>query len=107
MMLMSPDNNEGIKVEVKTSSGSYPTRLPATVAAESSNEGVQVTVIDKCYDRTVTNINKGVTPSYWANLLNGWGFLIDWATGKMWKYDTSTYVVLNKKTGCVEKSTKN
>jgi hypothetical protein len=107
MMVRGSDSQEGVKVEVQSSDGVYPTRLPATIVASPSNEGVKVTVTDKCYDRTVTTVKKRVTPSYWANILNIYGFGIDWATGDMWKYDSNTTVILHKKEECSANSETN
>lgn len=104
MMVRGADSEEGVKVEIQSSDGVYPTKLPATVVASPSNQGVQITVTDKCYDRTVTNVKKRVTPSYWANILNIYGFGIDWATGDMWKYDNNTTVLLRKKESCANKN---
>tara|TARA_B110000196_G_scaffold250920_1_gene220284 strand:- start:434 stop:829 length:396 start_codon:yes stop_codon:yes gene_type:complete len=101
LMLNSSNGSEGIKVNVTGPDGSYPTTLPATVASsKSSFADLSVTVTDKCYDSTQTNVSKSVTPSYWANILNGYGFVIDWATGAMWKYDNNTSVIVNKKDNC-------
>lgn len=100
IMARSTDGQEGIKVEISSASGSYPAQLPATIAAEPSNTAVEIKVVDQCYDQTQVSVGKSVTPSYWANLLNGWGFLIDWATGKMWKYDSNVSVPVNKNSAC-------
>ncbi len=95
----STGGKEGIQVEVTTPSGAYTTKLPATIAAESSWDGVKVRVIDKCYDSTATEVNKGITLSFWANIFNsGVGFFVDLATGKLWKYDTNVSVPVNAKT---------
>ncbi len=97
ILARSVDGNQGIKVEVTSSSGTYPTQLPATIAAEPSNDGVQIRVVDSCYDNTQMEVGKSITPSYWVNILNGWGFLMDWGTGKMWKYNSNVAVPVNKK----------
>ncbi len=104
LMLMSSDGTEGVKVNVSGPDGSYATKLPATIASSSSSfDELTVTVTDKCYDNTTTNISSSVTPSYWANILNGYGFIIDWATGAMWNYDNNTSVIVNKKDSCSSK----
>ena len=97
------DPDAKVDVLIITPSGSYRAKLPTTITAEPSNSEVRVEITDKCYYKTSTTVGKSVTPSYWVNILNGWGFLIDWATGKMWKYDNSVRVITDKKpdvTGC-------
>lgn len=102
----STDGSEGIKVEVTSPSGSYPTKLPATLAAEPANSGVSIRVVDQCYDTTSVEVNKNITPSFWANILWGGAFWlgmgIDAITGKLWKYDNNVMVPVNKKEGCAE-----
>ena len=39
-------------------------------------------------------LSKRVTPSYWINILNGWGFLVDFVTGAMWNYQDTVYMKL-------------
>jgi hypothetical protein len=104
MMLNASDGSQGIKVNVAGPSGSYPTTLPATiVSSRSSFTDLSVTVADKCYDYTSTTVSKSITPSYWANILNIYGFVIDWATGAMWNYNNNTSVIVNKKDSCSSK----
>ncbi|MBF0349974.1 MAG: hypothetical protein HQM11_03030 [SAR324 cluster bacterium] len=105
----STDGSEGIKVEVSSSTGSYPTKLPATLAAEPSHSGVSIRVVDQCYDSTIVTVNQSITPSFWANFLWISGFWlgmgVDAVTGKLWKYDNNVAVPVNKKAEC-ENNTK-
>ena len=96
----STDNKEGIEVEVSTPSGAYPTKLPATIAAEPTNGKVIIKVIDKCYDTTEQIVGKSVTPSFWVNILFLPGMLLDLITGNLWKYDTNVAVPVSKKAEC-------
>lgn len=106
ILARATDNQEGVEVEVKTPSGAYPTTLPATIAAEPSTvEEVTIRVIDECYDSTQQTVPKNVTPSYWLNLLLLYpGLIIDYVTGKMWKYDSNVAVPVNKKEECKNES---
>jgi hypothetical protein len=63
-----------------------------------------VKVIDECYEPTIAKADKGVTGSYWVNIFNGIGFLIDWATGDMWYYPSHMQVITSKKADCEDKS---
>ncbi|CAH0541966.1 hypothetical protein [Vibrio marisflavi] len=95
----SPDKN--VNVDVTTASSTYQTTLPTTIVTNpSSTRDVTIKVNDKCYKNTSVTVHKSVTPSYWANILNGWGFLIDYATGDMWKYDNQVLVPTEKKADC-------
>ncbi|MCL9780269.1 hypothetical protein M9194_02335 [Vibrio sp. S4M6] len=99
-ILAKTSNDAKPKVDITTPSGTYQTTLPTTiVAVPSTNTEVSITVVDPCYDHATVVVKKSVTPSYWVNILNGWGFLIDAATGDMWKYDNNVMVPLKKKQG--------
>jgi hypothetical protein len=87
-----------VSVNVTTSSGSYATKLPTTIVAEPATfQDVSVQVNDDCYDPVQINVSKRITLSYWVNILNGWGFLIDPLTGAMWKYNNHVSVPVSKK----------
>jgi hypothetical protein len=74
-------------------------KLPTTIIAEPSTfKGVGIQIMDDCYDPSVMEVNKGVTPSFWANVFNfGSGFLIDALTGSMWKYSNQVSVPVTEK----------
>lgn len=91
-------NGKEVSANITTPSGTYAARLPATIIAEPSTfQKVSVMITDDCYDPMQYNIKKGITPSYWANIFNFWGFLIDPLTGSMWKYNNLASVPVNKK----------
>lgn len=93
------------KVDITTPSGTYQTNLPATiVATPSTSRDVSITVADPCYEHTTMIVNKSVTPSYWANIFNLYGFGIDAITGDMWKYDNQVMVPLQKRSECNKKN---
>ena len=94
-------NDKDVKVLIFTSNGTYRTKLPATMSIEPSNCGVNIIVIDPCYENTTIKVNRHITPSYWANIFNyGIGFIIDFANGNMWRYDENTSIPLIKKQNC-------
>lgn len=93
--------DEGVVVDITSSSGSYRTRMPATIVTSPSTfRDLSITVSDRCYEGYTSIVKKNVAPSYWANVLNGWGFIIDPLTGYMWKYDSQVMVPLSKKANC-------
>jgi len=97
----SSDGSE-VAVIVTTSSGSYKTKLPATiVTAPSSFADTTIKVVDVCYNQTELTVKKSITPSFFANILFGLaspiGFAIDYADGTMWKMDRNVIVPLDKK----------
>jgi len=96
LLAKSADDKEGVQIEITTPAGSYRSKLPATIVAEPAHAGVQIRVVDPCYDNTVMEVNKSVTPSFWANIFWFYGVLIgmgvDTITGKMWKYDSMVLV---------------
>ncbi|RYZ84423.1 MAG: hypothetical protein EOP04_18020 [Proteobacteria bacterium] len=92
-----------VPVTIKTPSGSYRSKLPATIVAKPSTfQDVMITVDDVCYDPSATVVSKQITPSFWANIFNGgWGFLVDPFTGSMWIYDSQVSVPVNQKANCL------
>ena len=86
------EGKEGTKVLVTTPSGSYEDKLPATVIAKSSYKGIQAKVIDERYNTTTVEVGKSITPSFFANLLNGYGFIVDAIVGSFWNYDNISNV---------------
>jgi hypothetical protein len=102
-MLAHPTNpeDEGVVVNVNTSSGTYKAKLPATIiSAPSTFSDVTVQVADKCYEKTEVVINKSVTPSYWVNIIIWPGLIIDALDGYMWKFDSQTIVPTSRIDGC-------
>ena len=94
-------NDEGVVVNVTTTSGAYRTKLPATIVASPSTfSDVSIKVSDKCYEGTEIKVNKSVTPSYWVNILIWPGLIIDALDGYMWKYDSQTMVPTTKLDTC-------
>jgi hypothetical protein len=97
-MQANSSNGKEVKVNITTPSGTYMSKLPATIVAEPSTfKGVSIQVLDDCYDPSITEVNRGITMSYWANIFNGWGFIIDPLTGAMWKYNNMVSVTVNEK----------
>ncbi|MES2678180.1 MAG: hypothetical protein V4612_07745 [Pseudomonadota bacterium] len=96
---------EDVSIYVKTPNGSYKSKLPTTiVTTPSSFNDTTLTVKDKCYEETEMKVGKSVTPSFWVNILWGFGFPIamgiDFLDGTMWKMDQQVIVPLNKKDTC-------
>ena len=100
IVIRGANNEKDVEVEITSSSGSYQSELPTTVSADSSYSGVKIKVLDKCYDPIIHEVNKSVTPSYFANIFNFYGLFIDLATAKLWKYDNSAVIPLRKKENC-------
>ncbi len=100
---VNASNGKKVKVSVTTPDGSYGAELPATVVATpSSFDKVSIKSMDPCYDPVSVKVGQEVTPAYFANILNGWGFLIDYVTGKMWTYNNQTSLVVSKKEGATD-----
>ncbi|CAH0541067.1 hypothetical protein [Vibrio marisflavi] len=103
ILATSSNPDKKVKVDITTPSGSYQTYLPATIVAKpSSSKDVAIKINTKCYDSSTVVVNKTITPSYWANLLNGWGFIIDAMTGDMWKYDNQVVIPAQAKPNCAK-----
>jgi hypothetical protein len=102
-MIANPSNvdAEGVVVDVTTSSGSYKTKLPATIiSAPSTFSDVKIRVSDKCYENAEVKVRTGITPSYWVNILIWPGLIIDALDGYMWKFDSQTMVPTTKLDKC-------
>lgn len=102
-ILANPSNvsDEGVTVDVSTSSGSYKTKLPATIVSSPSTfSEVVIRVRDKCYEENQVQVKKSVTPSYWVNILIWPGLIIDAMDGYMWKFDSQVIIPTNKIANC-------
>lgn len=119
-MQVSSSDGKSHNVYVSTPDGTYTTQLPTTVVAPPSTfQDVEIKIKeDKCLNPSSAKVDKGITLSFWANLLNvGFfqlvggaagagllGFAIDAASGAMWNYDSHTMVTVSKKSDCMPKS---
>ena len=83
---------EDTKVLITGPSGSYEDKLPTTVVVKSSYTPVEIKVIDDRYQTTSNTVNKSVTLSFFANIFNGFGFIVDAVSGSFWNYDDITDV---------------
>ena len=104
VVVPSEKSAEGVSVEITSSEGSYQSNLPATIVTASSYTPIEAKVIDECYQPSIAKVQKTITPSFFANLLNGVGFLVDLATGMYWKYDSRLMVVTDKKSSCEDEA---
>ncbi|MFK7822815.1 MAG: hypothetical protein AB8G05_01560 [Oligoflexales bacterium] len=107
MQIVTSDG-EKHKADIRTPSGSYSTEVPTTVTASpSSFNDVEISIQSSdCYNPTSIKVGKTIAASYWANIFNGYGFLIDPLTGAMWNYDNISTLTVSKKDGCKEKDKK-
>ncbi len=94
------DQRTGVKIEVVTADGSYLSSLPSTVVGRSSWTGIEIKVIDPCYDATSFAVPKSLHRAFWANLFFIYGFLIDPATGYLWDYEDRVEVPVRRKASC-------
>ncbi|MDH5376756.1 MAG: hypothetical protein OEX00_00360 [Gammaproteobacteria bacterium] len=97
-------SDESVKVRINPpKQPAYITKTPAYVSTTASSfQELYVEVIDPCYEHSVHTAVKSVTPVYALNILNFYGFGIDYLSGYMWDYLPSLYLPLNRKTGNVE-----
>lgn len=94
-------NDDNVIVDVTTPSGSYKTKLPATIVATPSTfSDLKIAVNDNCYEKNETIVKKSVTPSYWVNILIWPGLIVDALDGYMWKYDNQVMVPTTKLSSC-------
>ncbi len=78
-------NPPGAKVEVGPHSGTTPFQV-------SVPKGKDYVVTARYEGETKTvNLSKSIEPVYWVNILFWPGLIVDLATGKMFKYDPTSY----------------
>jgi len=100
-MTVVPSEGEDVEARVTTPSGSYQAKLPTTVTASPSHQGVKVQITDSRYQNSTMSVGKSVDGFFFANLI--WftafpaGMAVDAATGKMWDYNNQTVVPLQAK----------
>ena len=93
-------NDEEAEVRVEAPTSTYKSKLPVTYTGKPSGaKSVTVILTDKCYQPTSVTVDTSVNTTAWLNLLNGWGFLVDWITGAIWDYEGNTLMQLEKKEG--------
>jgi len=89
-----------------TSTGSYSTTLPTIIYTyPSSSNDLRVQVVDECFINHSTIVRKSIAPIYWANILNGHGFYLDYYSGYMWNYDAQVDLPIKAVSGeskCME-----
>ena len=93
----SQQEGDGVQVVVSSSSGTQRVQLPATVNVRSGEDRVIIRLQDDRYELTEVNVGRSIRGVYWVNILNGWGFLIDYLTGAMWRYDDLVVVPTDPK----------
>lgn len=76
---------QGAKVQI----GPFEGKTPYQVAIPRGKE--YFIVVSSGKETQTMALNKNVEPCYWVNILCGIGFIIDLATGKMFKYDPTEY----------------
>lgn len=93
--------DEGTLVTVSHPGGTYNTKLPATIVTSPSTfEEVKITVKSKCYEETQVIVSKGITPSFWVNILIFPGLIVDVLDGYMWKYHSQVMVPTTRIKSC-------
>lgn len=100
LIAKAKDQSAGVKIEVITAEGSYLSSLPSTIVGRSSWAGIEIKVVDPCYDQTTFEVPKSLTRSFWANLVFVYGFLIDPVTGYLFDYDDRVEVPVKRKAQC-------
>ena len=75
-------------------------QLPASVPIESSHRSTIVELDDNCFEDQSHYIEKEVSLTYYANILNIHGFWIDWLLGTMWKYPEDVRLAVVAKPNC-------
>ncbi len=93
----SQEAGNGAEVLVTSSSGTQRVQLPATINVQGAEDRVVVRVQDERYEPAESRVGRSVRGVYWVNILNGWGFLIDYLTGAMWRHEGIVYVPTDPK----------
>ena len=92
--LSAPDNKQ-VKVVVSNAGNQYERVLPSTIIAVHDMDSVSIMVKGAGYRDAIYVVPKSITPSFWVNVLFWPGFLLDLATGNMWKYPTNYTIPLH------------
>ena len=97
-MQVVASDGEKHKVSIETPSGSYAAEIPTTITASPSTfKNVEVRIASSdCYNPTSLIIGSSITASYWANIFNFYGLLLDPLTGAMWKYNSISTLNISK-----------
>jgi hypothetical protein len=110
-IIIRGSTDEAAEVRVEAPTSTYKSKLPVTYTGKPSGaKSVTVVLTDECYEPTSVTVDTSINTTAWLNLLNGWGFLVDWITGAIWDYEGNTLMQLQKKEGvegCDSENAKN
>lgn len=86
------------KVFIASPASSYRAVTPTTVAASPSIfRGFNLSVDDPCYAPLQQSVRKSVTPLYFLNVFNIYGFGIDFLTGYMFNYENAVTLPVRRR----------
>jgi len=94
------------KVEIKSDIATYNSQLPTQIAVypESKKFPITITTLSECLTKKTVIIRKELASTYWLNVLNGFGFFVDYATGAMWQYPEQTLINTQRIDFCDDKT---
>ena len=89
---------EKARAQIITPNATFKKTIPAEINVDKGWGNVRVIVQDDCFSNSSIEVDNGIEPAFWLNILNGYfGFFVDVATGSMWEYDSNVSVDLEKK----------
>lgn len=90
-------SDKSVTVDIDVPDFNYNAPTPTVIkTTPSSSQDVRVTVNQDGYLRATTVVERSISPAYWFNALNVYGFIIDYFTGNMWVYEPVVRVPMIK-----------
>ena len=99
-ILPSDPSAKHVKISAHWVGGDTQAELPGEITTISGKTGWTITVIDPCYETVTQSVKRSISPTFWLNFLNGFGFVVDLVRGRQWKYEPVTTIPTIKKTSC-------
>lgn len=91
-------------IEVASSGTQYVETLPVLLQTHPSDKKTPITIstVGSCIHPNKIILRTQLSNYYWLNVLNGFGFFIDYATGSMWQYPETAKIEVRRKDYCQE-----
>jgi len=103
-ILILPSDSAAInkKIYITVQETKQEATLPIRYQVDSLNAHINVTFVNECWASSTVRIERSITPSYWANILTGFGFIWDGVFGTLWKYPSTIVIPTERLPHCVE-----
>ena len=95
-----------VQVQITHPTNPYKIEIPNGIDIDTLHHSSRIKIVDSCYEPDELPIETELAEEYYLNWSNaGVGFLVDYATGEMWRYRRMTTVPVTKNPDCGKEET--